>query len=172
MEQRNHSVATIAVLTVLCVFALFIGLRAAFKPFPDAPLSSDLSGTCNYVEFLKGDRIRPSDVLVSVFNASRENGLARNTLTQLAQRGFGSGTEGNIEARRVEYAEVWADTEDDPAARLVARQFGPRVPVVTGQDTSLGQGVVVVVGERFESLKRAPQSVKAPYNTQVCAPGA
>ena len=69
-DERNHSVATLAVLVVVCVFALFIGLKAAFKPFPDSPLGSDVSGTCLFVDVRQGERIGAQDVLVSVFNAS------------------------------------------------------------------------------------------------------
>ncbi len=170
MGERNHSVVTLAVLAVVCVFALFIGLKAAFEPFPDSPLGSDVSGTCLFIDVRQGERIGAQDVLVSVFNASGEAGLARNTIRQRSERGFGSGSEGNVDAPRVDYAEVWADTEDDPAALLVAKQFGPRVSVVTGDDTTIGEGVVVVVGEEFEELRRAPKYVRAPYDTQVCSP--
>lgn len=169
MEERNHPVLTMAVLAVLCLVGAFIGLRALTQPFPEAPLSSDGTDTCTTIEVRQGERIGASDVLVSVFNASSENGLARNTLVQLSERGFGSGTEDNIEAD-VEYAEVWAEREDDPAALLVARQFGPRVPIRTGQDTTIGEGVIVVVGERFDQLRKAPKFVEAAYDTEVCAP--
>ena len=80
---------------VILPFALFIGLKAAFKPFPDSPLGSDVSGTCLFVDVRQGERIGAQDVLVSVFNASGEAGLARNTIRQLSERGFGSGNEGN-----------------------------------------------------------------------------
>ncbi len=168
--ERTHSVATISVLVVLCLFGLLIGVRAVTQPFPDAPLSSDEGEVCTLVDVRQGERIRPRDVLVSVFNASTQGGLARQTIQQLGERGFGAGTEGNVDAPRVKFAEVWADTDQDPAALLVARQFGPRVPVVTGEDTTIGPGVVVVVGERFEQLRRARQFVRAPYDTQVCSP--
>ena len=170
MGEGSHSVATLTVLTVLCLFGAFLGLRALTEPFPDAPLSSDLSDTCTTIRVLEGERIGPADVLVSVFNASTENGLARNTLIQLNERGFGSGDEGNIDGQDVEYAEVWADAEDDPAAVLVARQFGPRVPVRVGEDTTIGEGVIVIVGDRFDELRRGPKFVEAPYDTEVCSP--
>lgn len=170
MAERDHTVATLTVLTVLCLFGVLLGVRALTEPFPDAPLSTDLTETCQLRVVREGERIGPHDVLVSVFNASSENGLARNTLIQLSERGFGSGTEGNVEAPRVRYAEVWADEADNPAALLVARQFGPRVSVRTGKDTGIGEGVIVIVGDRFEELRRGPKFVEAPYDTEVCSP--
>lgn len=168
MESR-HSAITMVVLVVLCLFGLFFGVQALTQPLPDGPLVANPSSNCSPRVVNEGERITRADVLVSVFNATNEGGLARETLSQLSQRGFGSGSDGNVEAD-VKYAQIWANEEHDPAALLVLQQFGPRARLKVGQDTTIGPGVVVVVGEQFERLSPGPRSVRAPYDTEVCSP--
>ena len=55
---------------------------------------------------------------------------------------------------------VLAPSRNDPAAQLVARQFGPDTLVQPrGQD--LGPGVDVIVGDKFAGLVKAPRKLKA-----------
>lgn len=170
MREGEHSGLTMTVLGVICLFMVLFGVKALVQPFPEDALTGDAGAQCVTREIRKGERVRPDDVLVSVFNASGRGGLARETMSQLSQRGFHSGTEGNVKADEVRYAQVWADTPHDPAARLVAGQFGPTVKVKVGRDTSIGPGVVVVVGENFDELGNGPRSVRAAYDTEICSP--
>jgi hypothetical protein len=108
----------------------------------------------------EGRRLRSRQVVVNVFNAGNRGGLAGTTMDALRRRGFRGGTIGNApDGTKVRRVQVWIAEGEEDAGRLVARQFGPRTPVLTPDDDIVA-GVDVVVGNAFRALKRAPRSIK------------
>jgi hypothetical protein len=101
-------------------------------------------------------------VTVSVFNAGGRSGLADQTLGELTARGFIAGEIGNAprDVSDVKFVRVLAPKRNDPAALLVARQFGPQT-LVQPRAEDLGRGVDVIVGDKFAGLVKAPRKIKA-----------
>src|SRR3546814_555058 len=125
---------------------------------------------CDSRAIAKGAKVRPTDVTVSVYNASRRSGLASGTMADLMERGFGKGKSGNMPESKVSRVEVRATSKSDPAARLVASQFG-RGTTITTDYPSTGEGIVVVVGEKFRKLSgRAAKHATATTSTEICSP--
>ena len=67
--------------------------------------------------------------------------------------------------------QVWIVAGEETAGRLVARNFGPKVPVVE-QDAAddLGDGVDVVVGNGLARLAAPLRSLKIAADQEVCTP--
>ncbi len=91
---------------------------------------------------------------MSVFNGSERSGLASATVAQLEERGFVAGDVGDA-PQQISSTQIWADDATNPAIQLVQRQF-KRAKVVSG--TQIGPGVVVVVGEKFTTLRTSRSS--------------
>src|SRR5690606_25784557 len=107
-------------------------------------------------EISAGQEVFPDQVTISVHNASRRNGLASRTMTDLTDRGFVSGGTGNAPSDKpVKGVQIWADNARNPAVALVRSQF-QRAEVVSG--SALGPGVVIVVGDGNAALRRAKKS--------------
>ena len=88
---------------------------------------------------------------------------------ELTARGFIAGETGNApgDLGSVRFVRILAPKRNDPAAQLVARQFGPRTLVQpTAQD--LGPGVDVIVGDKFAGLVKAPRQLKAQVAGSGC----
>jgi hypothetical protein len=170
MGPRARSATTLGVLAALCVIGLMLGIRALTADLPGS-IIREPGPACETRTVQKGGKVRPADVLVSVFNAGTRSGRASRTMTQLQERGFAAGESGNApRGTDVKRVQVWVDDPDNPAARLVARQFGKGTKVVTGNPV-LGIGVVVVVGDDLERLaRRAPQEVVAQARDEICSP--
>ena len=167
MRPGVRTALTMATLGVLLLVAAAWGFSALTAPFPG---KVDLP-TCVATDVQKGDKVFPDQVVVSVFNAGTREGLAGLTMTQLNDIGFVEGDSGNAPARaKVPRAEVWAAEPRNPAAALVARQYGPDTRVVKGKP--LGPGVVVVVGDRFRTLVKAPKKIVANRASSICSPPA
>jgi hypothetical protein len=67
--------------------------------------------------------------------------------------------------------QVWIVEGEEAAGRLVARNFGPRVPVRTVKAAKdLAEGVDVVVGNRLAPLARPVRAVRVKTDQQVCTP--
>lgn len=170
MDRRHVTTAlTMLVLVGVLVLALLLGAKALFAPLP-AKKAGDTSAspTCAATKLKKGQKIKAEQVVVSVFNAGSRGGLAGQTLKELSRRGFGEGSAGNapsdVTVRRVQ---VWTTKENDPAARLVALQFGPHTPVKV-TSTDLGPGVDVIVGDGLHGLRHAPASLVVKKPQKVC----
>ena len=172
--MARRQVTTAVTMLALCGI-LVIGAVLGWKS-----LSADLPGTggssaepspsCATQTVHVGQRIRSSDVQVSVFNGGTRSGLAEKTLKALARRGFTKGVIGNAPSdARVRRAQVWSTEQHDASARLVARQFGKKVKV-RFSDTDLGPGVDVIVGDGYRKLAKAKRSIRAHNSQQVCAP--
>lgn len=170
MERHVRSAATLGVLAMLCIIGLFVGLRAVTADFPDDPLVEPQGPSCETHRVEAGTPVKAADVMVSVYNAGTRSGWANRALSQLEQRGFAPGTQGNApDDIKVDHARVWALNPANPAVQLVARQFGPRTPVVKGQP-DFGVGIVVVVGNNFQALAKAPLQVVARRPAEICSP--
>lgn len=168
-NRRISTVITLSVLVLLLVIGAVVGLQSLFAPVDDDLTLSPNAPTCTPQQVEAGRRITSEEITVSVFNASDRSGLASETLDALAERGFALGDVGNAPADAdVPVIQVWTDDKDDIAAKLVARQFGRGTVIKEAED--LGQGVDVVVGERFRGLVPAPRSLRSRGTQEVCVP--
>jgi hypothetical protein len=151
---------TLAVLCVILVIALVVGFNAMFAPLPtDEEPGATASPSCTEAPVKKGQRLTIRQVTVNVYNGGTRQGLAGQTMDALRGRGFRGGEIGNAPSgTKVRRVQVWIAPDEEDAGRLVARQFGKRTPVEVRED-DLANGVDVVVGNTYRSLKKAPRSV-------------
>jgi hypothetical protein len=156
---------TLAVLALLLVAGVSWGFAQVTEPFPgkvDPPV-------CVETTHAAGERIYPQDVTVSVLNASKREGLAGRTMSELVTAGFAEGQTRNAPTgTSVRRAEVWTTDADSPAARLVRSRLG-KAEVVEKTDPGAA-GIVVVVGDDFEETVDGRPSIKAKTDVVVCGP--
>lgn len=170
MTHRHLTTAiTMLVLIAILVGGVVLGVNKLFAPLPDdAQASSEPTSTCTTETLKKGQKVRSRQVQVSVFNGGTRAGLADRTMDQLARRGFRRGDVGNapngVTVRRVQ---VWTSDKHSVAAKLVARQFGPRT-TVRHTKKDLGAGIDVVVGNGFRRLHKATKVIVVRKTSSVC----
>jgi hypothetical protein len=155
------STLTLGVLGLLVVIAAVWGWAAFTEPFPE----EEAVPICEDATVAAGSEVRRDQVVVSVFNGSKRSGLAGATSAQLVERGFVEGEVGDspLPARTTQ---IWSSEPTNPAVQLVQQQF-KQAKVVTGD--ALGPGVVVVVGERFKTLRtKQVESVLAEADATFC----
>ena len=176
MDSRATSAATLAVLTILCLLALLFGIQALTGDLPDDPIVKSPDVTCVDQEVTAGTKVRPADVMVSVFNGGTRSGVASKTMSTLQIRGFTAGKTDNDRDARVKRVEVRGDP-GNPAVQLVAAQFGPDTAVNnlprnlgSSSNPSTELGIVVVIGDDFEKMGRRVRSVRAEEDTTICSP--
>lgn len=167
MEPRETSGRTLAILAGLTVLMLVLGLYWVTRPFPSLTSYGD-SSACVDTQVAAGQKVHPSEVVVSVYNAGRKSGGASNAMKIFMRRGFAPGDTGNAGTAGVQKVEVWADPTN-PAAKLVAAQFGPGTPILDGKP-SLGDGIVVVVGDGLRRWHPRVAAVVAQSDTFICGP--
>ncbi len=160
MSAGIRSTLTLLGLALTVVVATMWGWGALTKPFPhDEPVP-----VCTDTRITAGTEVRRDQVVVSIFNGSGRSGLASATRAQLSERNFVSGDIGDSE--RSKTTQIWTDDPTNPAVQLVRRQFN-KAQVVSGKE--LGIGVVVVVGEKFTSLrKKQIESFVAKEDSTFC----
>ena len=168
---RRHLLTgvTLLVLVGLLGYGGYAGYQALFAPVGgDAATGTPGSGRCED-GLRKGETVRTRDVTVSVLNAGTRSGLASQVQEQLVGRGFLAGTTDNApDDQEVRFVRVLAPARNDPAARLVAAQFGERTFVERTRE-DLGPGVDVVVGDRFRGLEPgAPRRLRAAVAGSGC----
>jgi len=171
MGRRAMTATTMTVLILTLLVAGFIGWRTISQPVDedaDTGRSAAREPTCD-PGLDKGDVVRTREVTVSVFNAGSRAGLAAQTLEELAARKFIPGDIANAPQAFVDvrFVRVLAPTLDDPAARLVALQFG-RETLIETTKADLGPGVDVVVGNEFMGLVKGPARVRATAAGSGC----
>lgn len=169
MGRHLTTAVTMLALIGILVLGTVWGWKALFAEIPgDEPSAADPSPTCTVERLDAGQKVRAKQVRVSVFNGGTRSGLAGETLGALIARGFQRGEVGNAPSDAgVRKVQVWSTVENDPRARLVARQFGKRVPV-RFSDEDLGPGVDVIVGDGFRQLVKAPRTVTVRKTHEVC----
>ena len=161
MTGALRSALTLAVLGLLVVVAAVWGWAALTEPFPeDEPVA-----ICEETDVAAGGEVRRDQVVVSVFNGSDRSGLASSTMAQLVERGFVAGDVGDAPLPTAS-TQIWSSEPTNPAVLLVKQQF-KQAKIVAGDP--LGDGVVVVVGEKFKNLKKKQvESVLAESDTTYC----
>jgi hypothetical protein len=159
-DRLKHALTLLALFAIVIVGALW-GWSALTKPFPqDEPVA-----ICEDTPVAAGSEVRRDEIVVSLFNGSERSGLASATIAQLEERGFVAGDVGDA-PQQISSTQIWADDATNPAVQLVQRQF-KRAKVVPG--TQIGPGVVVVVGEKFTTLRRKQvESVVVEADATYC----
>lgn len=161
MTGAVKSALTLTVLGVLVVVAAVWGWAALTEPLPeDEPVA-----ICEETDVAAGGEVRRDQVVVSVFNGSDRSGLAGSTMAQLVERGFVEGDVGDAPLPAAS-TQIWSSEPTNPAVLLVQQQF-KQARIVTGDP--LGVGIVVVVGEKFQALKKKQvESVLAESDATYC----
>ncbi|MGA8209262.1 MAG: LytR C-terminal domain-containing protein [Nocardioidaceae bacterium] len=175
LGRHVTTAVTLVVLLAILVTGAVVGVQTLFAPLPESSDQAGPDSTCDTTTVAKGQRITTRQVQVSVFNAGNRGGLADRTMAGLVARGFRQGTVGNApEDSKVSRVAVLTTLPDDAAARLVARQFGPRTKVRRVK-ADLGPGVDVIIGDRLGDLvrpTRATRALVARGTVSACSPAA
>jgi hypothetical protein len=166
LTRRLRTAITLAALALLMLVGVTWGWAQVLKPFPgkvDVPICVDTS-------YQAGDELFVQDVTVSVLNASGREGLASNTMASLVDGGFAEGQTANAPKGTsvTGPAEIWVDDTSNPAAKLLRARLG-KVPVVAHPEVGYA-GVVVVLGQGFDTLRQGPESVVLTDDAVVCSP--
>ena len=172
MTHRHLTTAvTLLVLVSILVLGVVLGVKTLFAPLPGSDKATATpSPSCSPKTVKKGQRIRSTQVQVSVFNGGTRSGLADETMRLLARRGFTQGDIGNAPTdAKVSRVRVLTTEKNDMAAALVARQFGRTTRVIV-TDTDLGPGIDVIVGNKFGKLAKAKRVLVAQSSSSVCVP--
>lgn len=166
---RRHLLTAVTLLVLVALVGIggYYGYRELF-----APLGDDATGRqareCE-AGLRRGEIVRTRDVTVTVLNAGSRAGLAGQVQEQLVSRGFiAGGTDNAPEDQAVRFVRVLAPSRNDPAARLVAAQFGEGT-LVQRTRGDLGPGVEVIIGDRFRGLAQdAPRRLRATAAGSGC----
>lgn len=165
MRAGAKSAATLVVLGAVLFFGVIWGWSAVTEPFPE---KIDLP-VCEATPVAKGDKIFPTQVVVSVYNAGDRLGLAGTTMRKFEDGGFREGDSGNApKSAQVPIVQIWASEPRNPAVRLVESRLGAAHKVV--KKDGPGAGVTVIVGDGFRKLLKGPRFVVARKNTTICSP--
>ena len=167
---RRHllTAVTLVVLVGLVAAGGYYGYQALFAPVGSAAAGGPDGQACE-AGLRKGETVRTRDVTVTVLNAGTRSGLASQVQEQLVERGFiAGGTDNAPDGQRVRFVRVLAPSRQDPAARLVAAQFGKQT-LVQRSGADFGPGVDVVVGDRYKGLEKdAPRRLRATVAGSGC----
>jgi len=166
---RRHLLTAVTLLVLLALVGAggYYGYRELFSPLDDETAGSPRGRGCE-AGLRRGETVRTRDVTVTVLNAGTQNGLAGDVQQALVRRGFLPGRTDNApDDQLVRFVRILAPSRRDPAARLVAIQFGKRT-VIQPTREDLGPGVDVVVGDRFKGLQKAPRRLRATVAGSGC----
>lgn len=165
LKEGNRSAMTLAVLAVVFLASVAWAWSRVTEPFPekiDPP-------PCTDTLIAAGEDVAPPQVMVTVLNAGGGNGLAGQTMNRLVSFGFAAGDTGNAPANTGPVAaQVWAKDSGDPAAILLASYLGKDVEIV--DQPSGYPGVTIVVGKRFDKVRKGQPTVTAQKDSYVCTP--
>jgi hypothetical protein len=163
MTATARSAATLVVLGLIFVGGLTWAWSQVTEPFPEAAETPD----CTDTMLSPGDEVVPSDVLVSVLNASDRDGLASETMGRLKKFGFGVGDLGNASAIK-DGAQIWTSDPDSPVTKMLRSYLGKDVKVV--DQASTAPGVTVVVGDKFPGVSKGIRRQTVSTEVTVCSP--
>ncbi|MBO0843206.1 MAG: LytR C-terminal domain-containing protein [Nocardioides sp.] len=167
LDSALHGLRTfiiMAVLVVLVALAFTWGWKAMTAPFPQKVAAPP----CVQTKVKQGDKVYPSQVVVSVLNASSRSGLAGRAMSTLTDKGFVKGSTNNAPSgTKVEGAEVWTSDPSSPAAQLVASWLG-NAKIVRG--TASSPGITVVAGPKLGNLTTGKKYVVATKDGEICSP--
>lgn len=171
MTGRHITTAvTMMVLVGILILGLVVGFNSLFAPLPgrEAAPAAEPSPSCSEVPAKKGQKLRTRQVRVNVFNAGSRAGRAGATVDAFRARGFQGGEIGNApEGTKVRRVQIWIQDGEEDAGRLVARQIGKKARAMK-VDQDLAPGVDVVIGDKFDSLVKAPRSIQLKTPQIVC----
>lgn len=154
----------LAVLAAAVALAGAWGWKAMTAPFPQ---KVDV-GPCVDTPVKKGSEVYPSQVVVTVLNASTRAGLATRAMTDLVDEGFVKGRTGNAPSgTKLKTVEVWTPDKDAPSAALVASWLGNAKIVEKKSDLP---GIIVVTGEQFPEVTGGEKTVTAKADGTICSP--
>jgi LytR cell envelope-related transcriptional attenuator len=146
---------TLVVLLGVLLGAAYYGWRTIISPATsDATQQTHRDGPkCTKKQaYHKGQTIKAKDIIVNVYNAGAIAGLADQTLTTLANKGFRSGVAdnapGGVSATNVT---ILTSDKQSPQVQLVAHQFKGKVVISKGPP--LAAGIDVIVGDSFAGTK-------------------
>ena len=157
-NRRVLSAVTLVVLLGILVTGAYIGWKRLSEPVGETQAPKKTAGPHCDAGVSKGDVVRTRDVTVSVYNAGDRTGLASQTMSELEATGVHrrrGGQRPERPRRRDRKCGSWRAPRPDPAARLVARQFGKHT-LIQAVKRDLGPGVEVIVGDDFVGLVKAP----------------
>ncbi|MBU2694083.1 LytR C-terminal domain-containing protein [Nocardioides sp. WV_118_6] len=165
VRENSRSAITLAVLAVLFLGGVIWAWSQIAEPFPEKVAAQPCTDTL----IPAGDDVAPPQVMVTVLNAGGPNGLAGDTLSKLETFGFVKGKLGNAPDKTGAVgAQVWASDPGDPAALLLASYLGKNVDIV--DQPSGYPGVTIVVGKRFQGVKKGQDKVTAQKDSHICTP--
>jgi hypothetical protein len=167
LDSALTGVRTFVILAVLAAAVALAGAwgwKSMTAPFPQ---KVDV-GPCVDAPVKKGSEVYPSQVVVTVLNASTRSGLATRAMTDLVDAGFVKGNTGNApRGTKLKTVEVWAPDKNAPSAVLVASWLGDAKIVETKSDIP---GVVVVTGQSFPEVTGGEKTVTAKADGTICSP--
>lgn len=166
-SRHLRTIVTLTVLVVVLIVMAWWGLHNATAPFPGR--ASAVQPSCSAAETTTTRYVARRDVTVSVYNAGARQGFATLTLHRLEALGFRPGEVANAPAGVTTHrALVLTTRRDDPAAALVARTLGRKVPVEVTDET-LGPGVDVIVGPQQRApVRHPPRRLKLAHAVSTC----
>lgn len=159
----------ILILAAAAVFlgGIVVGSFLLLSPAPEPPARP----ICENRTLQAGEDLTPNLLMVNVFNAGKQAGLANRVRIQLERKGFLGGVTGNYSgSAKVARVTILTSAQDDPKVRLLAKQFKDKVEYAPA-DIDVETGLIVVVGPKFGGLKKKSSSaakLKAPVT--VCVP--
>jgi hypothetical protein len=145
-RARRQAITLIAVCGVLLVSFLFAA--AYYGGWFDEPKKTAGAGPCQPAPT---NTLRPSQIKVNVYNASKRNGLARKVAGEMKDRGFVVGSIANDPLRRTvtTTAEVRYGTKGKAGAQLVSSEVpGSKLVADKRKDAS----VDLVLGSTYVDL--------------------
>lgn len=159
-----------ALVMAAAVVVFLLGSFYGFKLLTADADTGDDGPTCDTRTVAAGDDLTSNLVAVDVYNASQRAGLANRVSINLQRRGFLAGTIGNSTSKvQPKVAAILTSDRRDPRVQLVAQQLGPKVQFAE-PDVPTTDNVVVVVGDDYKGLAKAPTELRAGSPVTVCVP--